>query len=65
MNAANVPHNGARRGASLLLAHCDALGGGRQPAHVRLAAILGNELAGRLVTALAGSHPPRFAEPGA
>ena len=64
MNAAIVTRHGARRGARLLLEHCDALGEGRQPAQRRLEAILGSELAGRLVAALAGSHPPRLGDPG-
>jgi hypothetical protein len=64
MNAAHVPLTGTRRGSRLLLEHCDALGGGRQTAQLRLEEILGSELAGLLVTALAGNHPPRFADRG-
>jgi hypothetical protein len=65
MDAATAHAAAPRRGARLLIAHCESLGEQRQPAVTRLAAIIGDELAERLVTALGRSHPPRFGGLGA
>lgn len=63
MNAASAQSRGPERGTSLLIAHCESLDA-REPAAARLAVLIGDELAHRLVTALAGSHPPRSAQLG-
>ena len=55
---AAAPEN-EKRGAALLLEHCaylDRLGELTPPAHLRLEALLGDELARLLVFALAGDH---------
>jgi hypothetical protein len=43
-----------------LITHCETLGEARRPAAVRLAEMIGDELAQRLVSALANVQPPRF-----
>jgi hypothetical protein len=48
-----------RRGAGLLLSHCDALCDERPRAYTRLEAAIGGELAKRLVGALTGRQGTR------
>jgi len=60
MNAAISSHSS--RGASLLLAHCAAVGADvvdRAPAFARLEAVVGGDLARLLVFALSGVHGRR------
>lgn len=59
MHAAIVHTTGPQRGARLLIAHCETYGESRRPATVRLAELIGDELAQRLVSALA-YQPRRF-----
>ena len=59
MDAALASSRGPERGARLLIAHCETLGESRVPAAARLAAMIGDDLARRLVSALAKSQPPR------
>jgi hypothetical protein len=56
MDAALTPQHPAR-GAGLLLAHCAAVSAlEREPARIRLEAVVGGDLARLLVFALSGAH---------
>jgi hypothetical protein len=60
MHAALAHSRAPQRGARLLITHCETLGESRRPAAVRLAEMIGDELAQRLVSALANAQPPRL-----